>query len=70
MNRVFASLALVSALLLPAVSSAFNLGPTSPGKWGPPAFGTGATVTWSLIPTGTACDGGPCTSFADAMPAG
>ena len=33
----------------------FVLGPTVPGKWGPPAMGTGATVTWSLMPTGTSC---------------
>lgn len=30
----------------------FVLGPTIPGKWGPAAFGTGATVTWSLMATG------------------
>lgn len=46
-----------------AVGSDFVLGPTTPGKWGPAAFGTGATVTWSLMPTGTDCgaEGGPCT---------
>jgi hypothetical protein len=38
-----------------AVGSDFVLGPTTPGKWGPAAFGTGATVTWSLMPTGTSC---------------
>ena len=36
-------------------SSEFVLGPTTPGKWGPPVFGTGATVTWSLMPSGTSC---------------
>lgn len=30
----------------------FVLGPTVPGKWGPPFFGTGAAVTWSLMPLG------------------
>ena len=70
MKRLFASLALIGTLCLPLSVSAYSLGPTSPGKWGPPAFGTGATVSWSLIPTGTSCDGSACTSFADAMPAG
>ena len=27
----------------------FVLGPTTPGKWGSPAFGTGASVIWSRI---------------------
>lgn len=70
MNRLLASLAFISTLCLPLAASAYTLGPTSPGKWGPPAFGTGATVSWSLIPTGTACDNSPCTAFADVMPAG
>ena len=57
----------------PIVGSDFVLGPTTPGKWGPPVFGTGATVTWSLMPTGTSCaaEGGGCTitALADFMPA-
>jgi hypothetical protein len=56
------------------VSSDFELGPTDPGKWGPPVMGTGATVTWSLMPTGTSCAaesaGCTITSLADFMPAG
>lgn len=36
-----------------AISGDFVLGPTSPGKWGSPVFGTGATVTWSLMPSGS-----------------
>lgn len=49
----------------------FVLGPTVPGKWGPPVLGTGATVTWSLTPTGTLApgDGGVLTALADFMPA-
>lgn len=50
--------------------SAFVLGPTAPGKWGPPAMGTGATVTWSLMGTGLGIDGGSSTSLASFMPAG
>lgn len=41
---------------LHAMGSEFVLGPTNPGKWGPPVLGTGATITWSLMPTGTSCD--------------
>lgn len=50
--------------------SAHVLGPTSPGKWGPPAMGTGATVTWSLMGTGLATDNGPSSALASFMPAG
>jgi hypothetical protein len=70
MKRLLASLGLLSALCFPFAANAYVLGPTAPGKWGPPVFGTGATVTWSLMPTGPACDSGNCTAFADAMPAG
>lgn len=73
MKRLFPLGALLLALLVPASASAFVLGPTSPGKWGPPAMGTGATVTWSLMPTGTSCaadGGGACTAFGDVLPAG
>ncbi len=52
----------------------FTLGPTTPGKWGAPALGTGATVTWSLTPTGTLTGesgaGGTLTALADFMPVG
>lgn len=57
----------------PLHSGDFQLGPTNPGKWGSPVFGTGATVTWSLMPDGTDCstDGGStCSSLASFMPAG
>jgi hypothetical protein len=37
------------------VSAPFVLGPTSPGKWGLSMFGTGATITYSFMPTGTSC---------------
>jgi hypothetical protein len=54
--------------------SDFNVGPTVPGKWGPPVFGTGATVTWSLMPTGTSCAaeaaGCTITAFGDFLPVG
>ncbi len=59
--------------LASGVAQAFVLGPTSPGKWGPPAPGTGATITWSLMPTGTSCAGecaGTISNLADFMPAG
>lgn len=64
---------IISCLLFMFAStqvSAYVLGPTSPGKWGPPAMGTGATVTWSLMGSGLAIDGGLSTSLASFMPAG
>lgn len=74
MKRLISTLALSSLLLAPLTASAYVLSPTSPGKWGSPVMGTGATVTWSLMPTGTSCtaEGAGCsiTSFADAMPTG
>jgi hypothetical protein len=39
------------------IGSDFELGPTVPGKWGPAAFGTGATVTYSFMATGVSCAG-------------
>lgn len=58
----------------PFYKSDFELGPTAPGKWGPPAFGTGASVTYSFMPTGTSCGvefaGCTITAFADFMPVG
>lgn len=51
-------------------ASAFVLGPTTPGKWGPAAMGTGATVTWSLMPSGVAMDSGTSVALASFMPAG
>jgi hypothetical protein len=51
----------------------FVLGPTSPGKWGPPAMGTGATVTWSIMPAGVSMGGegyGNTVSMDSVMPGG
>lgn len=48
----------------------FVLGPTVPGKWGPAAMGTGATVTWSIMAGGIATDGGPSVALGSFMPAG
>lgn len=73
-SRFLASLALAGALAAPLSASAFVLGGTVPGKWGPPVMGTGATVTWSLMGTGTSCAaefaGCTITSFDDFMPLG
>lgn len=74
MKRLFSTLALATAMLAPLSASAYVLSPTTPGKWGSSVMGTGATVTWSLMPTGTSCaaesTGCTVTSFADAMPSG
>lgn len=73
-KRLFASLALAGVLAVPLSASAFVVGPTSPGKWGSPVMGTGATVTWSLMATGTDCSveaaGCTITALGDFMPAG
>lgn len=58
---------------VPLQNGGYVLGPTTPGKWGSPVFGTGATVTWSLMPTGTNCSadlGGSCTALDEFMPTG
>lgn len=61
-------------LLISGSVQAFVLGPTAPGKWGSPVFGTGATISWSLMPTGTSCaaEAAGCTisALGDFMPAG
>ncbi len=78
MTMKLTSLAAGAALLALAAAQpagAFVLGSTSPGKWGSPVMGTGATVTWSYMPGGLDCsdDGdGPCTTVAlsSFMPVG
>ncbi len=55
------------------VSSDFVLGPTTPGKWGSPILGTGASVTWSIMPAGVsmALEGASDTVSLDTIfPAG
>ena len=37
------------------VGSDFVVGPTTPGKWGPPTFGNLATVTYSYMADGVSC---------------
>lgn len=53
MKKLLAGLALVALVGAPFATHAFVLGPTVPGKWGSPVFGTGATVTWSLQTSGS-----------------
>ena len=72
-KQTLVKLAVIGALAAPMAASAFVLGPTTPGKWGSPVFGTGATVTWSYMDTGVDCSadgGGMCSSFASFMPVG
>lgn len=70
----FASIAAILLAVGLTNASAFVLGPTTPGKWGPAAMGTGATVTWSLMATGVTnpneAGAPPITALADFMPAG
>jgi hypothetical protein len=55
-------------------ASAYVIGPTTPGKWGTPGFGTpGGTVTWSLMVTGVDLSiemAGFNTALSDFMPLG
>jgi hypothetical protein len=52
------------------VTEEFVLGPTTPGKWGSPVFGTGASVTWSLMGAGLGTDTGPTVDLATVFPVG
>ena len=74
MKNALTKLAMLAALSAPLAASAFVIGPTIPGKWGPAAFGTGATLTYSYMPTGTSCaaESAGCTilSLGDFMPGG
>ena len=55
-------------------ASAYVIGPTTPGKWGTPGFGTpGGTVTWSLMGTGVDLTSEPygfSTTLSSFMPVG
>jgi len=51
-------------------SGGFTLGGTVPGKWGPAAFGTPATVTYSYMATGTSCAAEFAGCTVTAIPAG
>jgi Matrixin len=62
MKRTLRNISLAAAMSLPLLAQAFVPGPTSPGKWGSPVMGTGATVTWSLMRT--------ISSLGSFMPAG
>lgn len=72
LKSVIAGSLLATGVLASGPALSFVLGPTVPGKWGAPVFGTGATVTWSLMSTGTSCaaEFAGCTisSLADFMP--
>lgn len=62
-KRFLLTMAVAGAALVPISSSAYVLGPTTPGKWGSPVFGTGATVTYSYMNDGVSCaaEFGGCT---------
>jgi hypothetical protein len=66
----------ISFLLLLSISMCSNAYVISGEKWGDPAFGTGAIISWSLMDTGLSCNGTyesigcSVTSLADFMPLG
>lgn len=66
MRKLFTRLVTAAALCAPVLAHAFVLGPTTPGKWGSPTFGTGATVTYSFMNSGVSCaaEGAGCTISA------
>lgn len=63
MKTSLARWAAAACVLASTPAQSFVLGPTTPGKWGSPVFGTGATVSYSFMPTGTSCssEGPGCT---------
>lgn len=74
MKKFFSRLALIAALVVPVSASAYVLGPTTPGKWGNPTMGTGATISWSYMNSGVSCavefSGCTISSLASFLPAG
>lgn len=64
------NLTLLLLFLLPVISSAYTLGPTTPGKWGDPTLGTGATISYSFMGGGQYCDQSICLSLSSFMPTG
>ncbi|GAA6173766.1 hypothetical protein NBRC116592_34360 [Colwellia sp. KU-HH00111] len=69
-KRVFKLLSCILLMFASSQVSAYVLGPTTPGKWGPSTIGTGATVTWSLMGAGLATDSGTSVALSSFMPAG
>ncbi len=82
MKRLLSTMVLCASVLCPVPAFAYKLGsavwgsPDITTKWGSSVLGTGATVTWSLVPTrvdcGAAFGGGACstTALSDFMPSG
>lgn len=77
LRKIIAAALLTAGALTAVPASAYVLGPTSPGKWGSPVFGTGATISYSFMPTGASCaqelpncEHAAITALADFMPAG
>jgi len=69
-------LALSLLLFFSSYATAYIIAPTTPGKWGSPEYGTGATITWSLMDDGVSCvdvwepDGCEISSLDSFMPDG
>ena len=74
MKKTLMRLALTALLSAPGWASAYVVGSTSPGKWGSPTPGTGATVTWSLMGSGVSCAaefaGCATTALSSLLPSG
>lgn len=74
-RRSLVGFGLATALFMsPGYATAFVIGPTTPGKWGSPILGTGASITYSFMPDGTDCaaefSGCSISAFDTFMPLG
>ena len=67
-------LMLGAMLTAPTWAFAYVVGSTTPGKWGSPVLGTGATVTWSVMGGGVSCaaelSGCTTTALTSLLPSG
>lgn len=71
LTKRFAQWALATTLALPTLASAYVLGSAN-NKWGTPALGTGATVSWSLTGSIDCTSEGiaTCSPLSSFMPSG
>ncbi|MBP7711484.1 MAG: matrixin family metalloprotease [Gammaproteobacteria bacterium] len=70
-SRHAARLAFLAATLVTAEAPAYSLSQSAPGKWGDPAFGTGAVISYSLMGAGLDTGSGRTSvDFSTFMPGG
>lgn len=71
-RRVFSAACIYSAVLMvtSGPTEAYTIHGGSPGKWGSPTIGTGASITWSLMGAGLGTDKGLTVDPDSILPAG